>query len=150
MLPNQDKLTNSIRALPYDKVMEVETTDGWSFYHKSRVTTPTSPVVVRRNSPRGPQYREAAGYTFLLNVVAFPGLARMDDGTLVLTLNGQAQDGDREEFLLFSQDEGESWSRPRRIPGQRAKPFNLDGHPYTDKLTLGMLAHVSAVFWSLD
>jgi hypothetical protein len=27
---------------------------------------------------------------------------------------------------------------------------DLDGHPYTDKLTLGMLAHVSAVFWSPD
>jgi len=132
MLPNEDKLTNSIRTMPYEKVMEVETTDGWGYYHKSRVITPVSPVIVRRNGSQVPKYQEAAGYTFLPNVVGFPGLGQMDDGTLVLTLSAQTKDGDREEFLLFSKDEGRSWTQPRRIPGRRAKPFNLGG----DKLML--------------
>ena len=132
MLPNEDKLTNSARMLSFEQTMETESTDAWGYYHKSRVITPISPVVVRRNGLEGPEYQEAVGYTFLPNVVAFPGLAQMDDGTLVLTLSVQTKDGDRDEFLLFSQDEGSSWTQPRRIPGQRLKPFNLGG----DKLML--------------
>ena len=129
MLPNQDKLTNSVRTMSFDKVMEIETTDGYGYYDKSRVSTPVSPVVIRRNSPEGATYQEAVGYTFLPNVVAFPGLGRMDDGTLVLTLSAEKGrvEREREEFLLFSKDEGRSWTQPRWVPGYRLKPFNLGG-----------------------
>ena len=69
--------------------------------------------LVRRDSPEGSKYQEAHSYNFLLNSAKFPGLAQMDDGRLVLTLSAELSDG-RHELILFSDDEGLSWSQPRQ------------------------------------
>jgi hypothetical protein len=133
-LPGADKLTNSIRTLPYAQVAREEKTDECGLYLKSRVISPIAPVVVRQDGRDGPRYQEALGYTFLLNSVKFPGLARMDDGLLVLTLSMQIErTNKRVGVLLFSEDEGRTWSQPRRIDVHRKTPFNLGGK----KLLLG-------------
>lgn len=132
-LHNEEKLTNHIRTLPFEQVLKEEATDESGLYLSSRVISPISPVVVRQDNPAGPQYQEALGYTFLINSVKFPGLTRMDDGRLVLTLNGAIKPGftedpsKREEVLLFSEDDGRSWSQPRRFPLDRSVPVNLGG-----------------------
>ncbi|GAH40451.1 unnamed protein product, partial [marine sediment metagenome] len=146
VLPNAGKLTNSIRTLPYEQVANEEATDGYALYPKSRVTSPHSPVVVRQDGPSGPRYQEAVGYTFLINSVKFPGLARMDDGLLVLTLSMEIkEESKRVGLLLFSKDEGRTWSQPRRIPVHRTKPIALDGK----KLLLGnLLSDDAGQTWS--
>ena len=126
-LPNQDRLTNSIRTMPFDKVAKIEAADEYALYHTDRVISPISPVLVRQDTPGGPRYQEALGYTFLLNSVKFPAIARMDDGLLVLSLSAESTPGKREGFLLFSKDDGSSWTQPRHFPGYRSKPINLGG-----------------------
>ena len=148
ILPNADKLTNSIRTIPYEQVVK-EATDSHGLHPKSRVTTPLTPVVVRQDAPDGPKYQEALGYTFLINEVQFPGLARMEDGLMVLTLkmndSGFAKEAKRVGILLFSSDDGQTWSQPRRIPVSRTKPIALGGK----KLLLGnMLSDDAGQTWT--
>ena len=130
-----------MHTLPLDEV----TRDQWSSsnaeFPPTRVVSTVSPVVVRQNDPTGPKYQEAVGYSFLLNSPKYPGLCRMDDDTLVLTLTAALSgetvtDGEQRTFLdestrtdviLFSEDDGFSWSQPRRIPGYRTTPMNLGG-----------------------
>jgi len=115
----QRAMTNSIQSLPIDEVLRNHRTS------KHRTESPISliaPVVVRQDDPDGPRYQEALGYTFLIERAGFPGLAQMDDGKLVLTM--RTGDGMR---ILFSEDEGMSWSRPRPIPIGRCSPVNLGG-----------------------
>ena len=143
---NQDKLTNSvIHTLPLAAVVSNHQAGRDGDYPPSRVTSTISPVVVRQNDPGGPQYQEALGYTFLLNSPKYPGLCQMDDGTLVLTLtaalSGEIEvrttgnypgtyvnENKRTDVILFSKDQGMSWSQPRRIPGYRTTPMNLGGN----------------------
>ena len=111
--------TNSIQTLPIDDVLKNHRTK------EHRTESPISliaPVVVRQDDPGGPRYQEALGYTFLIEGAGFPGLVRMDDGKLVLTM--PTRDGNR---ILFSEDEGMSWSRPQPIPIGRCSPVNLGG-----------------------
>ncbi len=115
----QKAITNSIQTLPIDEVLRNHRTT------KHRTESPISliaPVVVRTDDPDGPRYQEALGYTFLIERAGFPGLAQMDDGKLVLTM--RTQYGMR---ILFSEDEGMSWSQPRPIPIGRCSPVNLGG-----------------------
>ena len=129
-LPRQEQLTNSLRTLPFEEVLVEEATDEYGLYLKTRVISPISPVVVRQDTPGKPKYQEARGYTFLINSVKFPGLARMDNGRLVLLLSAALTPGaksKREEVLLFSENDGKSWSQPRRFPLQRSVPVNLGG-----------------------
>ena len=132
---NADKLTNSdMHTLPLSDVVNDHRTGADGNYLPSRVISTISPTVVRQNGPKGPKYQEALGYSFLLNAPKSPGLTKMEDGTLVLTLTAALSDGcayetdaGRTEVILFSEDDGLSWSQPRRIPGYRTTPMNLGG-----------------------
>ena len=139
---NRDRLTNSVmHTLPLEEVVRDQWTTTGAEFPPSRVISTVSPVVVRQNSPSGPIYQEALGYSFLLNSPKYPGLCKMDDGTLVLTLTAAlsgetVNDAKRRTFLdentrtdviLYSKDDGLSWSQPRRIPGYRTTPMNLGG-----------------------
>lgn len=144
---NDDTLTNRVmHTLPLAEVVADHRTGSDGQYLPSRVTTTISPVVVRQNDPQGPKYQEGIGYSFLLNAPKYPGLTKMDDGTLVLTLTAALSGGPafgtddgRNDLILFSKDDGYSWSRPRRIPGYRTTPMNLGGR----RLMLrGWVSHV--------
>lgn len=142
-----EQTTNHIQTLPLERVVADQTTDESGRFFKDRVISTISSSVIRRDGPEGPDYQEALGYSFLVNNCKFPGLMRMDDGTLVLTLSASLKPPDgaparpmpdasmhiRDEALrdagliLFSKDEGMSWTSPRRIHLQRCTPINLGG-----------------------
>jgi len=129
-LPNGDRVSNSIQTLPAKDVLKSHATDGAGVFLKSRVISTISAVVVRQDDTAGAKYQEALGYTFLMNTPAFPGLTQMDDGKLVLTLNVLASDdldGPRRGVVLFSKDDGMSWTQPHPIPLSRCNPVNLGG-----------------------
>lgn len=139
---NKDRLTNSaMHTLPLDQVLQDQWGSTSGEFPPSRVISTVSPVVVRQNDPTGPSYQEALGYSFLLNSPKYPGLCQMDDGTLVLTLTAALSgetvtdaeqrtfldENTRTDVILYSKDDGFSWSQPRRIPGYRTTPMNLGG-----------------------
>ena len=132
---NTDRLTNSIQTLPVEDVVEEHNLDRSGQFPGSRIISTISPVVVRQDDPGGPSYQEAPGYTFLINSPKYPGLVAMDDGKLVLTLSGAlhppavaaGRDVGRTQLILFSEDDGMSWTQPRRIGGYRTTPMNLGG-----------------------
>ncbi len=138
---NKDRLSNPVmHTLPLSAVVADHKTGRDGQYLPTRVTSTVSPVVVRQNDPQGARYQEAIGYSLLLNSPKYPGLCKMDDGTLVLTLtvalsgetvsrNGVTflDENTRTDVILYSRDNGLSWSQPRRIPGYRTTPMNLGG-----------------------
>ena len=138
---NRDRLSNSImHTLPLKSVLADHRTGRDGQYLPTRVISTVSPVVVRRNDPQGASYQEGIGYSFLLNSPKYPGLCRMDNGTLVLTLTASlsgevvrrnevtfVDENTRTDVILFSRDNGMSWSSPQRIPGYRTTPMNLGG-----------------------
>ncbi len=143
---NKDRLTNPyMHTLPLEYVVEEAWTGKDGQFPASRVISLVAPMVVRQNDPGGPKYQEALGYTFVLNSPKYPGLCKMDDGTLVLTMTAALAEGSavvtagsawdaifaaekkRTDVILYSKDNGMSWSQPRRIPGYRTTPMNLGG-----------------------
>lgn len=134
-MQNLGKLTNSIQATSYERDIQKEFTDEGGMYPRSRVISTISPVVIRRNDPSGPIYQEALGYRFLLNKCAFPGLTRMDDGNLTLTLQAMLEPLSVAAppaccptgLILCSEDDGMSWTQPRRISMRRCTPISLGG-----------------------
>ena len=138
---NMDRLTNPfMHTLPLKEVVEEAWTQPDAQFPPSRVISIVAPVVVRQNGPDGPTYQEGLGYTFLPNSPKYPGLCKMDDGTLVVTmtaaLSGEIDqrpegtyldENTRTDVILYSKDNGLSWSQPRRIPGYRTTPMNLSG-----------------------
>lgn len=163
---NKDKLTNAeMHTLPLAVVVADHKTGADGQQLPSRVTSTVSPVVVRRNDPFGPRYQEGIGYSFLLNSPKYPGLCRMDDGTLVLTMtaalsgemvadaagNQFVDENTRTDVILYSKDNGLSWSQPLRIPGYRTTPMDLGGSKlmirgYTSKIDVPDAYH----FWFSD
>jgi hypothetical protein len=133
LVESRKNLTNSIQTLPIEYVIKSNDTDASGLYPKSRLISSISPHVIRQQDPNGPRYQEGLSYTFLINSVKFPGLTKMDSGRLVLTLSGDLKsefenEADRrEELLLFSDDDGITWTQPRRIPIYRSVPINLGG-----------------------
>ena len=143
---NHDQLTNSaLHSLPLEDVIRMHQSGRDGNFFPSQVISTISPVVVRQNDPAGPKYQEAIGYTFLLNSPKYPGLCQLDDGTLVLTLTAAlsgemdiretgeypgtyVDENTRTDVILYSKDDGMSWSQPRRIPGYRTTPMNLGGN----------------------
>lgn len=130
----QPELTNNIHTLPLEYVAKEEFTSEYGMYPKDRVITPIQPTVVRQDSPEGPKYQEALTYQFLINGSALPGIARMDDGKLVLSMAARLEPGTSsvdsngwQWVMLSSEDEGRTWSRPRRVPMFRAMLVNLGG-----------------------
>jgi len=84
---NRDPLTNkAMHTRPLADVLEDQKTGPDGEYPPARVISCIAPVVVRQNDTAGPKYQEALGDTFLLNSPKYPGLCKMDDGTLVLML----------------------------------------------------------------
>ena len=132
MTTNNDKLTNSIQTIPLEDVLKEHETDahqGGEFVN-SRVISTTSSVVVRQDDPAGPRDQEGLGYNFLIHSQRLPGLTRMDDGKLVLTLAVDEPDriGDEvKSYILFSDDDGLSWSQPLPSPGCGTTPMNIGG-----------------------
>ena len=134
-MPNEDGLTNSIQTIPIDRILQTEAKPDGVFYPSTRVISALSPVVVRRDDPDGAHHQEALGYKFIINRSGFPGLTRMDDGTLVLTLHAMlrpqssadGEDARATSLILFSQDDGMSWTQPKRIDIRRCSPVNLGG-----------------------
>ena len=138
---NKDELTNEVmHTLPLKDVLKDQKTGTDGEYPPTRVISSIAPVVVRQNDPVAPKYQEALGYTFLRNAPKYPGLCRMDDGTLVLTLTAALSgevviqekrtlldENTRTDVILYSKDDGLSWSKPQRIPGYRTTPMNLGG-----------------------
>lgn len=138
---NEDQLTNDLmHTLPLEAVVADHQTGADGNYLPSRVISTVAPVVVRQNDPSGPRYQEGIGYSFLQNSPKYPGLCRLDDGTLVLTLSAAlsgemtmvegaryVDEATRTEVMLTSTDNGMSWSQPQRIPGYRTTPMELDG-----------------------
>ena len=138
---NRDELTNEVmHTLPLQDVLEDQMTGSDGEFPPSRVISSLAPMVVRQNDPADPRYQEGLGYTFLLNSPKYPGLTRMDDGTLVLTLTAAlsgetvvdggrtlVDESTRTDVVLHSRDDGMSWSQPRRIPGYRTTPMSLGG-----------------------
>ena len=142
---NKDRLTNPfMHTLPLKDVVEEAWTQRDAQFPPLRVISMVAPVVVRQNGTDGPKYQEGLGYAFLLNSPKYPGLCKMDDGTLVLTmtaaLSGEIDiretgqfpgtyldENTRTDVILYSKDNGMSWSQPRRIPGYRTTPMNLGG-----------------------
>jgi len=125
-----------IQTLPPGQVARELLTDASGMFPASRTISTISAVVVRRDNPDGPQYQEALGYQFLINNAKFPGLTRLDDGRLVLTLTAtavlpaseaSAQSTRDVGLVLFSGDDGMSWSPPQRIGIYRCTPVNLGG-----------------------
>lgn len=125
-MPNGDRLTNNIQTLASQDVLRSHATDGGGVFLPDRVITTISAVVVRRDDPTGPKYQEALGYAFNINGSWVPGLTRMDDGTLVLTMTITAVEPHK-GVILFSRDDGMSWSPPRPVPASRCTPVNLGG-----------------------
>jgi hypothetical protein len=105
-----------LHQLPFARLQREELTDARGNYPSDWVTSPPQPTVVRQNAPVGASYREAIGYTFLLYSMKFPSVARMDDGRLVMNASYEAESNDRPWVLLFSGDDGTSWSQP--VPSQ--------------------------------
>jgi len=97
-------------------------------FANTRVITPTMRIAVRQNHPEGPTYQEAHSYTFLMHSMGFPRLARLGDGRIVLVATGWT-DGGRAAFILYSDDEAQSWSQPREIlrGDMRPQPVALGG-----------------------
>ena len=138
---NKDRLSNNVmHTLPLKAVIADHKTGSDGNYVRTRVISTVSPAVVRQNDPKGPRYQEGIGYTFLLNSPKYPGLCILDDGTLVLTLTAAlsgeivkrkgvtyVDENTRTDVILFSRDNGKSWSQPLRIPGYRTTPMNLGG-----------------------
>lgn len=120
-------METSVRQMPPD-VMEKEewTTDGGA-YDKDRVTGPIQSTVVRQESPAGPRYEEAIGYSFLLYSTKFPSVTRTGDERLVLNVSYEAGDGSRRWVLLYSTDDGLSWGGARVSPVGRSTLMSLGG-----------------------
>ena len=133
---NTDRLTTGdMHTLPPSDVVNDHRTGAAGNYLPSRVISTISPVVVCQNAPNSPKYQEALGYSFLLSVPKYPGLTKMDDETLVLTVTAALSGGlaygideGHTDVILFSRDDGMTWSQPQRIPGYRTTPMNLGGN----------------------
>jgi len=156
---NRDTLTNNVlHTIPLADAVRDHLTGRDGEYLAKRVISTVSPVVVRQNDPKGPKYQEGIGYSFLLNAPKYPGLTKLGDGTLVLTLTAALSGGPafgsdkgRTDVILFSKDDGLSWSQPRRVPGYRTTPMSLGGN----RLMLrGWVSHIDYFrnfrFWFSD
>lgn len=117
----------NLHQIPRERLQREELTDARGNYPSDWVTSPLQPTVIRQNTPTGARYEEAIGYTFLLYSMKFPSVVRMDDGRLLMNASYEAGSGDRPWVLLFSSDEGRSWSQPLPSKLGRCTLSNLGG-----------------------
>ena len=120
------------RSVSLEAALRDHQTDAGGYFTAERVISTVLPVEVRQDAPGGPHYQEALGYRFLLCSPKYPGLCRMEDGTLVLTLSVvlraeamlAGKDEGRTEVMLYSHDGGATWSQPHEIPGYRTTTWS--------------------------
>ncbi len=115
------------------EVEQIERTDEYGIYPPTRVISNLCPAVVRQNDPGGAKYQEGLGYMFLVNSMKRPRMARLGDGRVVMSATawlspwGPGALGRPEHALmLFSENEGQSWSPPRQV-SLRGSPIGLGG-----------------------
>lgn len=118
----------NMHQIPRERLEREELTDARGNYPSDWVTSPLQATVIRQNTPTGASYREALGYTFLLYSMKFPSVVRMDDGRLLMNASYEAEFDDRPWVLLFSGDEGRSWSQPAPSQLGRSTLINLGGN----------------------
>jgi len=122
--------TTNWQTLHPSDVAKAWPADEGAAFPDTWVITPWQPVVVRQNhpAPAAPTYQEAEGTTLMLYWPKYPRLARMPDGRLVL----RVAVGPEERFvLLFSDDDGKTWSQPMPDPvplTQRGQLVHLGGN----------------------
>ncbi len=87
-------------------------------YSPDRVISPLVRLAVRQKHSAGPRYQEALSYTFLVHSMKFARVTQMDDGRLMMIASGWLEEGQNGEcscFIIYSDDEGQSWTQPREI-----------------------------------
>jgi hypothetical protein len=149
---NADDLSSPhTHTIAYEDAVGGHVTSADGQFGSEQITTTVSPVVVRQHQldlPGAlPIYQEGLGYSFLLPTPKYPGLCRLGDGTLVLTLTvaltgelveqeaGGSSGGPAATFMdestrgdvLLLSINGEEWSQPIKIPGYRTTPMALGG-----------------------
>ena len=119
-------------TIPLERLEHLVSHEASGAYSPQRVISPPMKTPVRQEHPAGPIYQEALTYTFLVHSMKFARLTRMDSGRLVVIASGWLEASPTDErtcFIIFSDDEGLSWSQPRpfhRGP-ERPEPINLGG-----------------------
>ncbi len=117
------KTTNWQTLHPTD-VAKTWPADKSAAFPDTWVITPWQPVVVRQNhpAPQKPSYQEADGTTLMLFWPKYPRLAQLASGRLVL----RVATGPEERFvLMFSDDDGQTWSQPLNDPAPLTKRGQL-------------------------
>ena len=119
-------------TIPLERLQQLASREASASYSPDRLISPPMPIAVRREHPDGPTYQEGLSYTFLIHSMKFAGLTRMDNGRLVLVATGWLKDalrGERGVFVMHSDDQARSWSRPRIIHWglERPEPIYLGG-----------------------
>jgi hypothetical protein len=138
-------------------VERLERTDEYGIYPQSRVISNLCPMVVRQNDPGVAKYQEGLGYTFLVNSMKRPRMARMADGRLIMSatawlspLRPCALEQQEHGLLIFSEDDGKSWGQPRRA-ALRGTPIALGGrHLLFYGWQSGMRETDEAFLWSSE
>ena len=119
-------------TIPLQRLEELVSQEASGAYSPQRVISPTMKTVVRREHPLGPCYQEAETYTFLIHSMKFARLTKLDNDRLVLIATGcmdPSPIAERTCFILFSDDEGTTWTQPHEIHRgpERPEPINLGG-----------------------
>ncbi len=120
-----------VETVAVDRLKTMVSDNALGDFPSSWVTTPPAPVVVRRDGSDGPTYQEALGYGFMVYSMMRPRMVRMDDGRLVLIATAWRHKNFHEEpIILFSDDDGQSWSSPQPVP-MHGSLLNLGGNKLT-------------------
>ena len=119
-------------TIPLERLEYLVSHEASGAYSPQRVISPPMKTPVRQEHPAGPTYQEALTYTFLVHSMKFARLTRMDNGRLVVIASGWLEASPTDErtcFIIFSDDEGQSWSQPRALHRglERPEPINLGG-----------------------
>ena len=123
-------LSTPISTISRERLERLVSQETSGAYSTERVISPPMTIAVRQEHPGGPSYQEALSYTFLIHSMKFARLTQMDDGRLVMIATGWLEESPTEEricFMIYSDDEGNSWTQPREIHRglERPEPVNL-------------------------
>ncbi len=118
--------------IPLERLEHLVSHEASGAYSSQRVISPPMKTPVRQEHLEGPRYQEALTYTFLVHSMKFARLTQMDSGRLVMIASGWIEESAVDErtcFIIFSDDQGYSWSQPHQIHRglERPEPINLGG-----------------------
>lgn len=121
-------------TIPLERLEKLVSRNDRATYAKDRVISPPMSIAIRQEHPDRPTYQEGRSYTFLVNSMKFPKMTRLGDGRIVLMasawLHRTETGGERRSvFVIYSDDDGETWSQPRELPNMqhRPRPVSLGG-----------------------